>query len=285
MRTPFVKLMDVSFWQDDDSTPQMVDFAKAKAAGIQGCYIKVSQTTYLDKDYLLNWKHAKDAGMPRGGYHYLNWTHPLVEQVRFFCGVLKNDPGEMTPCLNYECRIGVPSAGNARQQLHDSILEFEDKMGMSPLLYTGLDYWKNWGSVDQWWLRCKLWFAYPTERSYDPPPPPLPWTSWWILQYSWKGDGIKFGCESKQVDLDEFGGTEEEYLVWIGGMPVPPPPPPAGKTINSRGMQINIRNRPEILPSTDVGDALLTKADVIEDIPGFYAIKVYAAKSVTSLNP
>lgn len=281
-----VDLCDVSFWQDDNSTPQMVDFVKMLAAGMKGTIIKVSQSDYLDSDYILNWKHAKDAGMPRGGYCFLDWTLPLVTQVRFFCGVLRNDPGEMIPTLDYECRTGVPDAGNARQQLHDGILEFEDKMGKSPLLYTGKDYWKNYGSADPWWLRCMLWFAYPTDnKNILPPPPPLPWTSWLLWQWSWKGDGIKYGCESKQLDMDTFNGTLEQYYAWIGGMPVPPPPPPVIKTINSRGAIINIRNQPIINVNTDVGDAKLVRADVVEELSEWYKFTAYVAKSVTSPNP
>jgi lysozyme len=276
-------LFDISFWQDDDSTPQMVDFVKAYTEGIRGAYIKVSQATYLDEDYILNWQHAKDANMPRGGYHFLDWTKPAVDQARFFTGVLQNDPGELPPVIDYECRTGMPPAGSMRQSLHDFVIIVEVALGKRPIIYTGYDYWKNYGSSDRWWAdHCDLWIAYPSTLP-EPPTPPLPWNTWKLWQWTWKGDGIKYGCESKQVDLDYFNGTEEEFEQWIGEEVVPPPPPK--RTINSRGNYINIRNEPRIATETKVGDAKLTKADVVGETTDFYLIEAYAAKSVTSLNP
>ncbi len=58
--------IDVSLWQDNNSTPQMVDFAKAKSAGASFVFIKASQGLYLDPDFVMNWQNAGTAGILRG---------------------------------------------------------------------------------------------------------------------------------------------------------------------------------------------------------------------------
>ena len=55
--------IDVSFWQDNNTTPQQVNWRKAKAAGAVFAFIKASQAAYTDEDFEYNWKEAKAAGI------------------------------------------------------------------------------------------------------------------------------------------------------------------------------------------------------------------------------
>ena len=89
--------IDISHWQNDKSTPQKMNFAKAKAAGTKFVFIKVSERGGMDEDYFYNWKTAKEAGIPRGGYHFLRWDISGLLQARIFCDLLKDDPGELSP--------------------------------------------------------------------------------------------------------------------------------------------------------------------------------------------
>ena len=57
--------IDVSKWQDDNSTPQRMDFKKAYDAGARFVFIKASQACWMDEDMLYNWKSAQDAGLLR----------------------------------------------------------------------------------------------------------------------------------------------------------------------------------------------------------------------------
>jgi len=60
--------IDISAWQDDNSTPQQIDWSKAKSAGAQFAFIKASQGTFTDQDFAYNWQAAKAAGVLRGAY-------------------------------------------------------------------------------------------------------------------------------------------------------------------------------------------------------------------------
>jgi GH25 family lysozyme M1 (1,4-beta-N-acetylmuramidase) len=46
--------IDVSVWQDDNSTSQKMDFNKAKTAGARFVFIKVSERGGVDQDFLDN---------------------------------------------------------------------------------------------------------------------------------------------------------------------------------------------------------------------------------------
>ena len=53
-----------------------------------------------------------------------------------------------------------------------------------------------------------------------------PWPNWTLWQTTDKGDGLAYGCESKQVDMDQFNGTVEDLYKYVQVAPpvvVPPP--------------------------------------------------------------
>ena len=56
---------DISRWNDANSTPQMVDFEKMKAAGADFVFIKASQANWADEDIIFNWNNALAAGVLR----------------------------------------------------------------------------------------------------------------------------------------------------------------------------------------------------------------------------
>ena len=94
--------IDVSHWQNDKSTPQKMDFAKAVKNGAKFVFIKVSERGAIDPDFEYNWKSAKDAGLLRGGYHFLRWDLSGLLQARIFCDILADDPGELPPVADFE---------------------------------------------------------------------------------------------------------------------------------------------------------------------------------------
>ena len=215
--------IDVSSWQDDNSTPQQMNFAKSKAAGAEFVFIKSSQARWCDQDFIYNWQAAKDAGILRGAYHFLDWTKPAEQQADFFSGLLAKDPGEIPPTLDYEYRTGVPSAGSARLECKAFLERVKANLNLTCMIYTGPDYWKNYGSADAYWKQYPLWIGNPYNAA---PWVPLPWKEWTFWQYSWLGDGLLFGAESKGLDMDWYNGDSAKLHAAFGGVtPVPVPVP------------------------------------------------------------
>lgn len=205
--------IDVSFWQDDNKTVNYkVDFRKAAAAGARFVFVKVSQRNYADEDFRDYWKAAKEAGLLRGGYHFLTWDYNPKEQARVFWSLIKDDPGELPPVCDFEWWGNTPQ--NALVFLDQFVTVLEGLANKPPAIYTNYYFWKDYGSRDERWRRYPLWLAY-----YGPPSGlrvPPPWMDWTFWQFTSKGDGQRFGAESKNIDLNYFNGNEEELLVMAG---------------------------------------------------------------------
>jgi len=235
-----VKGIDVSHWQDDKSTPQKMDFKKAVAAGAKFVFIKVSERGFLDRDFEYNWKAAKDAGLLRGGYHFLRWDLTGLIQARIFSELLMDDPGELPPVADFEApRQGSLYPSNA---LLGQFLEtVETKLNRKPMIYTSPGYWgihgrnKHTKRFDEKWAYYPLWVAH-WMKEYKPgvskPMEIDPWKSmgktWTFWQYTAVGDGPTYGAESKGIDLNWFNGTEKQLADFAYGKAVPTPPSSGG---------------------------------------------------------
>jgi len=225
--------IDVSHWQNDKSTPQRMNFEKAKAAGAKFVFIKVSERGGMDEDFKLNWQNAKLAGIPRGGYHFLRWDISGLLQARIFCELLKDDPGELPPVADFEAPVkdGKYPSNSLLAQFLEAV---ESILGKKPMIYTSPGFWnsygknKNTGRFDASWAYYPLWIAHYTSAAA--PMEIEPWKThalnnsegskpWLFWQYTPVGDGLKFGAESKGIDLNWFNGTQADLDALAGTKP------------------------------------------------------------------
>lgn len=231
--------IDVSRWQDDNSTPQKMDFHRARYAGAKFVFIKVSERGGVDEDFLINWRNAKDAGIPRGGYHFLRWDLSGSMQARIFCGLLKGDPGELPPVADFEAPPRVDLSGVLRYPSNALLAQFleevESILGIRPMIYTSPGFWNSHGKIrgtsifDPKWAYYNLWVAH---YGVDKPMVPKPWKTWTFWQYSSTGPGPAFGAESKGLDMNHFNGNEEQFRAFLGANNPLPEPPPADHQID-----------------------------------------------------
>jgi lysozyme len=206
---------DISRWQDIPSTSKLIDFAKMKTL-TPAVIIKASQATYTDPEFAESWANSKAAGLIRGCYHYMDWTKTGQEQADYFCSVFKNDPPDMPPIVDYEEVRNIPL--NRLEHLQDFVSRVEELTGRIPMIYTGIGFWNPYGSKDPYWAKFPLWVANWYVAS---PAIPLPWTSWTFWQYTPKGDGLAYGVESLQIDLNNFAGTLDDLKKFCNFVPVP----------------------------------------------------------------
>lgn len=192
--------IDVSKWNGN------WDARKARAAGAQFVFIKSSQATFTDPRFTENWKKAREAGLLRGAYHYLDYTKPAAEQARYFLDILKSEPGELAPVVDFE----QPSESNQHlplvylRQFVEHMLEQEK----TPIIYTSPAFWKSYGESATYWYQFPLWIANYTLAAAPIVPPP--WLSWEFWQFSKKGPGQLFGSEALDIDVNRFNGSLEE---------------------------------------------------------------------------
>lgn len=240
---------DYSVWDDSNSTPQHVDFNKAKANGLSFVGIKASQN-YADEDFQINWLNARNAGLLRMAYHFLDWRTSELYQAALFCNLLKNDIGELPPVVDFEMSEFAPEKAVCDGKLWNFVSYVERTLGRKPIIYTGYYYWYEHTFLGAGWAQYPLWLAWYADESVIKVPPP--WKRWTFWQYTSHGDGLKYGSEAKDLDMNWFNGTEEELKAFSNGQPLPPPPPPAYPLYKTL-CAVNVRNQPNEAGSTIIG--------------------------------
>ena len=59
-----------------------INFREAFQSGIHFVFMKATEgKDYLDPNFRSNWVKARDAGMPRGAYHFMTWCSLASEQA------------------------------------------------------------------------------------------------------------------------------------------------------------------------------------------------------------
>ena len=197
--------IDISVWQDDNSTPQMFDFARAVSKGISFAGIKVSQATWADPDYMKNWANAKPY-VYRMPYHFLTWDVSARKQAETFWGLIEKDTWGVLPLIcDFEWWKTVPV--KAFDHLY-AFLERMKQLTSLPLgIYTAKSFWDTYGSKDAYWTQYRLWQCWINAGE---PPPVMPWNKWDFWQYTFKLPGVEYGAESKDLDGDYYSGTLED---------------------------------------------------------------------------
>ena len=201
-----------------------MNFVKAQIMGAKFVFIKVSERAGMDEDFFYNWKNAKAAGLFRGGYHFLRWDISELTQARIFGDLLRDDPGELPPICDFEA---PPKDGKfpSNAMLSQFLEAVEAITGKKPMIYTSPGFWNSYGKnkttgkFDAFWSNYPLWIAHYTTASA--PILPEPWKSankpWLFWQHSNTGDGLKFGAESKSIDLNWFNGSQADLRSFMQG--------------------------------------------------------------------
>lgn len=236
--------VDISSWQTDITTPQKVDFVKMKDAGCSFVFMRAFFGLSKDRDFGYYWESTKNVGLPRGAYMFPITSLSITEQTKAFVNLLKQDKGEIYPVLDVEAYKGSVHSAN---ELKTSIKIIEDGLGTIPMIYTGYYVWRDSvaGSNDAFFKKYPLWIATYATKPMVPPP----FTTWLFWQTSDKGDGLKYGVESKNIDLDYFNGTQEDFNKLFGTnvSPVDPDPIDVVSGVEYTALsQMNVRTGPGI---------------------------------------
>lgn len=206
---------DWSKWQDNNSTPQHVNFELARRGGHSFACIKASQALYADPDFIINWANAK-RWLYRSPYHFLVWDISPLQQAQIYWSLLANDPPELPLWVDFEWWSTIPK--NAFDILQKFLEKLKTLTPGRPLgIYTAKSFWDQYGSKDNYWAQYLLWLCDIT----GPVEVPKPWNTWDWHQYTFKGDGIRLGAESNDLDLDQYNGTLEQMQARFKLSPLP----------------------------------------------------------------
>lgn len=201
---------DISFYQDDPTTPKRVDFVKMKQQA-DFVIIRAGQNVWPDRDFKYNWGEAKKAGLPRGSYWYYDSRVEPRQQAEKWIETLGGDLGELPLFADIEETYNGPYAG--WQRWYDFLERLKALAGGKEIaIYTGYYYWTanapspttNPANLE-YFHQYPLWVA---NYKVAKPRVPLPWKEdeWLFWQYTDQGDGALYGVESKEIDLNYFNG-------------------------------------------------------------------------------
>ncbi len=200
--------VDISKWNGN------WDAVKAKAAGTAYAFIKASQALYTDPMFIVNWHKAKDAGILRGAYHYLDYNQTGRDQANYFADLLDADRGEVPPVVDFEQRSSSTTAAKALACLRDFVTQLKARNYSTLTIYTSASYWREFGEKNSNWAQFPLWLA--DYNSKNSPAAPAPWPRWTFWQFTSKGSGETFGTESYNIDITRYDGTLDDLYAFVG---------------------------------------------------------------------
>ncbi len=200
--------IDVSSWQDNNATPQRVNWELAKSKGAVFAFIRCCNGFTKDEDFQYNWGAAKEAGLLRGAYIFHDYRVSPSGQAKFFASNLKDDPGELPPVLDIEKYWKpYPAQKGWLNAIQVMTATLKDEGFKRTIFYSNPDtILYTLSPIPDWLAELPLWIA---NYGVDQPMTKAvaPWKKWTFWQFSAKGDGEAFGMESKNVDMDYFNGS------------------------------------------------------------------------------
>lgn len=192
--------IDVSKYQetiDWESVKQM----KVEDVQIGFTFIKATEgNVNEDRCFKRNWKNAKEAGIPRGAYHFFLATKSGKTQAENFISTVELQPGDLPPVLDVEQSYGV-KADKLRQRVKEWLETVENYYGVRPIVYTNVDFYKQILKDD--FDNYPLWVAHYLQKEK-----PRIYRNWHFWQYSEQGhvNGVLF-----KVDFNVFNGDSTEF--------------------------------------------------------------------------
>lgn len=131
------------------------------------------------------------------------------------------DTGELPLWCDFEDNYGGQFRG--WRFWYDFMARLKELLPQKQLgIYTGYYYWiENTYDMPEeskkYFGKHPLWIAW-----YNPTQPKIPpiWDDWTLWQYTDNGDGAPYGVESKNIDLNYFNGTEQEFMEYFDLKPL-----------------------------------------------------------------
>lgn len=192
--------IDVSKYQESVNW-ELVQDMNVGGIKIGFAFIKATEGILReDKLFDRNWKRVKEAGLPRGAYHFFLATKSGKLQARNFITSVKLEPGDLPPVLDVEQTYGVSSA-QLRERLREWLDIVEAHYKVRPIIYTNVDFYKT--HLKNEFDDYPLWVAHYLQKRK-----PRINRDWHFWQHSETGrvNGIK-----SKVDFNVFNGDSLDF--------------------------------------------------------------------------
>src|SRR5574341_284198 len=230
----------------------------------------------IGPDFKNNWRRAKEAGLPRGSYWFYDSRADPRQQAELWVNLLNGDIGELPLFLDLEEAYGGSFAG--WQHWKTFLDRIRTLVGQKEIgIYTAYFYWRDNAPNPatqpnelEYFHRYPLWIA---NYGVAQPLVPKPWAAneWLFWQFTASGNGLFYGAERLEIDLDYFNGDGEAFgrRFNVPAPEDPLPPDPAGNRYRVNAGSLYIREGPGTnyksvgyLLRNDIVEALGSNADM-----------------------
>ena len=199
-----------------------VDFAQVAASGMRFCVVKATEGEgYVDPRFVSNWEALQQLGddkLYRGAYHFarpdsVGTVQDAINEATDFCDALLAVGGFEKGCLPPALDFEKYSDNGGRENvpwIEAFVATVEDKLGRSPMIYTGANVWRYETGNSDAFVHLPLWQVYYSETATHPPEMPWPFHTFW----QWSGGGDFAFADPVPgvgtVDVNRFSGSAED---------------------------------------------------------------------------
>jgi len=154
----------------------------------------------VDEQFRRNWLKAEQENICKGAYHFFIAGKSGKKQAANYIQIVSLKKGDLPPVLDIEQAYGV-SALEIKKEVSDWLMVVEKQYGVKPLIYTNIDFYKNYLQND--FDDYPIWIAH-----YLQPVKPRIEHKWSFWQHSESGrvNGIK-----SPVDFNVFSGDSIDF--------------------------------------------------------------------------
>jgi lysozyme len=192
--------IDVSHHQDDIEWKE-VKKMRSEGTQVGFAFIKATEgMTRVDDHFRSNWRHANDAHIHRGAYHFFLADRSASKQAAHFISTVTLKSGDLPPVLDVEGNMGAGTE-TIRNGVKEWLSLIEQHFGIKPIIYTNIDFYEKYlaGQFDDY----PLWVAHYIKQRK-----PRISRNWLFWQHSEKGrvNGIDY-----PVDFNVFNGDSSDF--------------------------------------------------------------------------
>jgi len=253
-------IIDISFWQ----APLRIDYDKL-AEQVDGMILRAAYGTSKDIHFDQHYAELSARGVPLGAYHYLIGSQSMSRQAVAFATILEGKQ------LKLGTWMDVEDIRSGTRLYRNQVLEYASLVPDSGI-YTSRSRWHEiMGGA--YLTDRKLWVAHYTTASQ--PLMPVGFDSYWLWQHTSSGrlDGY-----AGNLDMNRFGGSEQEWLAWIGEEeelePEPEPDEPLfqARVYSWATPYVNVRAEPSLSAGKVGFKYPLAVTDVMSTVPDWYEV-------------
>lgn len=198
-----IRGVDVSYYQGN------IDWTLLSAQNIVFAFIKATEgSSHVDPKFAENWEEAAKTDLMIGAYHFFSFESDGKTQAEHFIDTVDKKENMLPPAIDIEFygkyKQNQVDAHLIRENLKACLDELEAYYGIKPIIYATDSSYSHLirGYFDEY----PLWI----RNVYFSPNIGMPgkWTFWqYTSMAQWKG----YEGEEKNIDLDIFYGSEEEW--------------------------------------------------------------------------